>query len=266
MGEATVAKKGIVTTDDIEKRIVRKPLVQLVGFTGFRKPDDIEWKTDTPVDGERIIEFGGRMCYQSWRNPAGRTNAEYIGNMLDHGHLSVLEHAVASFRIEHVSRSCTHEIVRHRHFSYSQLSQRFVSEKHAVYIEPTPIAQDPEAHALFVEAVRQSQDAYNKLYRILRHKFDHIDDKTLRRKKAREAARSVLPNATETKLVMTGNFRAWRHFCRLRGESHTDVEIRAVAIGILRQLKELSPAVFGDFEIYPLPDGTEGCRTEHVYE
>src|SRR5712691_4703013 len=85
----------------------------------------------------------------SWSNPAGRTNAEYIGNMLDQGHLSVIEHANATFSISGTSHSCSRELVRHRHLSFSQTSQRFVPEANANFIEPEPIAADPEVHALF---------------------------------------------------------------------------------------------------------------------
>jgi thymidylate synthase (FAD) len=165
-----------------------------------------------------------------------------------------------------VSRSFTHELVRHRLFSYSQLSQRFVSETDAAFIEPDVIANDPKAHEIFVKSIEQSRQAYTQLNEILKTKFDGLQDKTLKRKKAREAARAVLPNATETKIVVTGNFRAWRHFVRLRSAEHTDVEIRAVAIAVLRQLNKLAPAIFGDFEIYKGPDGLECARTKHVFE
>ncbi len=249
-----------------ELRIIRKPTVQLIGFTNFQKPGDIGWSTDSKVPAEQLIEMAGRQCYESWSNPGGKTNAEYIGNMLDHGHMSVIEHGTATFRLTGVSRSFTHELVRHRHFSYSQLSQRYVSEKDAAFVEPDVIASDPEAHRIFVQACERARDSYNQLNEVLKGKFEGLDDKTLKRKKAREAARAVLPNAVETKIVVTGNFRAWRHFVRLRGAEHTDVEIRAVAIAVLRELQRLSPATFGDFEIYKGPDGLECARTKHVYE
>ena len=79
----------------------------------------------------------------------------------------------------------------------------------------------------------------------------------LRRKQARQAARAVLPNATETRIVVTGNYRAWRHFIAMRASEHADVEIRRLAIACLRQLADLAPAVFADFEITTLADGSE---------
>ena len=249
-----------------EPRIIRKPTVQLIAWTNFQKPNDVEWTTDSKVPAEQLIEMAGRQCYESWANPAGRTNAEYVANMLDHGHMSVIEHGTATFRFTGVSRSFTHELVRHRLFSYSQLSQRFVSETDAAFVEPNVIADDPKAHEIFVNSVEQSRQAYAALNEILKTKFDDLQDKTLRRKKAREASRAVLPNAVETKIVVTGNFRTWRHFVRLRSAEHTDVEIRAVAIAVLQQLQKLAPSIFGDFEIYKGPDGLECARTKHIYE
>jgi len=249
-----------------EPRIIRKPTVQLIAWTDFRKPGDIDWTTDTKIPAEQLIEMAGRQCYESWTNPAGKTNAEYVANMLDHGHMSVIEHGTATFRFTGVSRSFTHELVRHRLFSYSQLSQRFVSETDAAFVEPDVIANDSKAHEIFMKSIEQSRQAYTQLNEILKTKFDDLQDKTLKRKKTREAARAVLPNATETKIVVTGNFRAWRHFVRLRSAEHTDVEIRAVAIAVLRQLNKLAPSIFGDFEIYKGPDGLECARTKHVFE
>ena len=245
---------------------VSEPEVRLIAVTEFRKPEHVDWTTDTTVGAEQLIEYAGRMCYQSWNNPAGRTNQAYIANMLDHGHLSVIEHAMASFCIEGISRSCTHELVRHRHFSFSQVSQRYVSEDEARMVEPACIAANPETHKVFLELAGKAQEAYRKIYGVLAEEFADVEDRTLRRKLARQAARSVLPNATETKIVMTGNLRAWRHFIRMRANEHADVEIRAVAVKILELLQELSTAVFGDYEISTLPDGTRVASSRYIYE
>src|SRR5260370_27154788 len=136
--------------------IIHAPRVQLIAVTNFTAPPEIaaKWSSDTDIDSQLLIEFSGRQCYESWSNPAGRTNATYIGNMLDHGHLSVIEHANATFAITGVSRSCTHELVRHRHLSFSQQSQRYVPETDANFIEPEPIAADPDLNALFLKTGR----------------------------------------------------------------------------------------------------------------
>ena len=238
----------------------------LVGATSFFAPAHIDWQTDTDNPSQRLIEFAGRLCYRSFHNPSGRSNAEYIARLLEQGHLSVLEHASASFLIEGISRSCSHEIVRHRHFSYSQVSQRYVDEARARMVLPPALADDREAQQLLEEVARSARAAYARLVEHLRERFRDVPDPSLRRKLARQAARSVLPNATETALVMTGNFRAWRHFVRMRASEHADAEIRRVAVEVLRQLQELAPAVFGDFRLRRLEDGTEVAEPGFVWE
>lgn len=249
---------------------IREPIVRLIAVTHFVKPEDLEefriWQTDTDNEPQQLIEAAGRTCYSSWHNPAGRTNEQYIANLLSQGHLSVIEHSIASFYIRGISRACSHEIVRHRHFSYSQRSTRYVDESEGNFIVPDCIAEDPEAMRIFSEAVVKAQEAYKQLYALLWEKFAGVEDKTLRRKLARQAARMVLPNATETALVMTGNFRAWRHFIRMRASRHADVEIRKVAIAILKELQKVSPAVFGDFQLIPLSDGTEEAIPGYQWE
>jgi thymidylate synthase (FAD) len=245
--------------------IIRKPRVTLVAWTNFQKPEGLDWQTDTERPAEQLIEMAGRACYQSWSNPAGRTNAEYIGNMLEHGHLSVVEHANVTFYLTGISRSLTHELVRHRHLSFSQESQRYVPDRDASFIEPDPIAEDPELHTIFLESVKASQEAYNQLLAKLEERFASVEDRTLRRKLARQAARSVMPNATETQIVVTGNLRAWRDFIRKRATEHADVEIRRLAVEILRQIREVAPAVFSDFEIKTLLDGGEIAVTPNPY-
>ncbi|MBE3577527.1 MAG: FAD-dependent thymidylate synthase [Limnochordales bacterium] len=244
--------------------ILHEPQVELIAWTGFAKPEGYPWTTDSERDGERLIEFAGRMCYQSWDNPSGRTNREYIQNLLKQGHLSVLEHAQASFAISGISRSCSHELVRHRHFSFSQLSQRYVAEDEANFVEPSVIASDPRTHAIFVEAVEAARQAYIRLNELLEEKFSHIPSRVERRKLARQAARAVLPNATETKLVMTGNLRAWRHFLRLRASRHAEAEIRKVALLIYQKLLELAPAVFSDFQVTCGADGVTELITPYT--
>jgi thymidylate synthase (FAD) len=251
-----------------ETGVATVPLrVQLIAKTEFFPPDDVPWSTDAD-GGEALAEFAGRACYQSWRkpNPATATNAGYLKHILEVGHLSVLEHGTVSFYLTGVSRSLTHELIRHRHFSYSQLSQRYVPERTAAMVEPAVIANDPELHQRFHAAARASQQAYNELLAGLEKHFADEPNATLRRKQARQAARSVLPNATETRIVVTGNYRAWRHFIAMRATEHADVEIRALAVECLRQLHKAAPNVFNDFEISALPDGSEIASSAFVAE
>jgi len=173
------------------------------------------------------------------------------------GHFSVLEHASVTFYITGISRSCTHELIRHRHFSYSQLSQRYVPETESQVVVPPGVEDDPELTEILLEAADASRATYTALLARLDAKFADQPNAILRRKQARQAARAVLPNATETRIVVTGNYRAWRHFIAMRASEHADVEIRRLAIACLRELLDIAPAVFADFEISALADGTE---------
>ncbi|TQF65339.1 FAD-dependent thymidylate synthase [Rhodococcus spelaei] len=237
--------------------------VQLIAKTDFVPPADVPWDTDAD-GGEALVEFAGRACYQSWSkpNPRTATNAGYLRHLLEVGHLSVLEHGSVSFYITGISRSCTHELIRHRHLSYSQLSQRSVPEREANVVVPPAIVGDPDLEALFEAATDASRAAYVELLEALDDKLAHVPNGSLRGRQARQAARSVLPNATETRLVVTGNYRAWRHFVAMRATEHADVEIRQVAVECLRQLTMAAPNVFGDFEIAELADGTEVAVSE----
>ncbi len=236
--------------------------VQLIARTEFLAPPDVPWSTDAD-GGPALVEFAGRACYQSWSkpNPRTATNAGYLRHIIDVGHFSVLEHATVSFYITGVSRSCTHELIRHRHFSYSQLSQRYVPEHDSQVVLPPGMEDDPELQEIFTAAADASRATYAELLARLEAKFkgDEPGDRlgAIRRKQARQAARAVLPNATETRIVVTGNYRAWRHFVAMRASEQADVEIRRLAIACLRQLVDVAPQVFADFEIATLADGTE---------
>ena len=266
--DAAVSATELNATEVNTTEVNTVPLrVQLIAKTEFFPPADVPWSTDAD-GGQALAEFAGRACYQSWRkpNPVTATNAGYLRHILEVGHLSVLEHGTVSFYLTGVSRSLTHELIRHRHFSYSQLSQRYVPERTAAMVEPAVIANDPELHQRFHAAARASQQAYNELLAGLEKHFADEPNATLRRKQARQAARSVLPNATETRIVVTGNYRAWRHFIAMRATEHADVEIRALAVGCLRQLQKAVPNVFSDFEISALADGSEIASSPFVAE
>lgn len=253
--------------------ILRDPRVYLVGrqsvdddaLARFLADEGVSrWSTDTEEAGETLVEVAGRLCYLSFARPRPGGNSAYIGHILEVGHGSVLEHAVFNFIITGVSRSFTHELVRHRAgFGYSQLSQRFVDESGCAFVEPDAIADDPELHAVWLEAVQSCQRAYKALADGLAAKFSDIPDRTLRRKKAREAARSVLPNATETKIFVTGNARALRHFIEMRGDAAADAEIRKVALAMLAILRAESPNLFGDYRVVDLPEGGRAATTPH---
>lgn len=192
---------------------------------------------------DTLAEFAGRACYQSWQrpNPATATNKGYLANILSQGHFSVLEHASATFYVQGVSRALTHELIRHRHLSYSQLSQRFVNEDREDDLVLPPAAEDdPVAQQLHKELHRNAHAYYGLL-------VEHYTAKGLPRKQAREAARAVLPNQQETKLVVSGNMRAWRDVIAKRNDPAADAEIQEFARQVLGHLKTIAPNSFQDF-------------------
>ena len=225
------------------------------------------WSTDA-TGGQALAEFAGRACYQSWSKPipATATNAGYLDHILQVGHLSVLEHSTATFYITGISRSVTHELIRHRHFSFSQLSQRYLPATGPEVVEPAVIAADPALHDIFTAAAAQSAEAYTALLTALEERAATAPDGTLARKQARQAARAVLPNATSTAIVVTGNYRAWRHFIGMRATEAADVDIRGLAVALLVQLQALAPNVFADFRVSVLADGTAVAASPLVGE
>ena len=249
-----------LVTDQIE--ILRAPRVTLIARPQFLEPEHlrIQWKGDSS-DGERIAEFAGRLCYMSQHNPAGRSTAEYLRNILRQGHGSVFEHSTYVMLIEGISRSCSHELVRHRAgWGYSQLSQRYVDESHAAFVMPPAIMGEPALEADWIRQIESAQAAYVAAVERLMIRYQWVEDKVHRRKMAREAARSVLPNATEVKIVASANVRAWRTMLELRLGEGAELEIRRMAVACLRVLQAEAPALFADFEIYEATEGGEAGR------
>jgi thymidylate synthase (FAD) len=257
-------------------RIVTEPKVYLVGRSTldqhgvqqFLDDEAASWLTDSENGSELLSELAGRVCYMSFGERQGRrSNREYLANLISMEHGSVLEHVVWNFVVSGVSRSFTHELIRHRAgWAYSQLSQRFVDESDTDFVEPAIIAADPDLHAVWVDSVRRSHDAYRVLADGLAKKIEleHPELKgRAKRKRAREAARSVLPNATETKVFFSANARALRHFVEYRGAVDAEPEIRRVALALLEIMQRESPNIFGDYELLTSHDGTVSTSTDH---
>ncbi|HEX2450152.1 MAG TPA: FAD-dependent thymidylate synthase [Gemmatimonadales bacterium] len=243
-------------------QIIRTPTVTLLSRPQFLEPThlSVSWRGES-TDGERLAEYAGRLCYMSQKNPAGRTTAEYLQNILRQGHGSVFEHSVYVLLVEGISRSCSHELVRHRAgFGYSQLSQRYVDESDAAFVVPPAIQGDAELEAAWLAQVQAAQAEYVRAVERLMEKYGHVAERTHRRKMAREAARSVLPNATEVKIVVSANVRAWRTMLELRLGEGAELEIRRMAFACLALLAKEAPALFADFEVYRAADGTDAAR------
>lgn len=201
---------------------------------------------------DELAEFAGRNCYRSFDrpNPKTRENKDYLAHILEVGHESVLEHASATFYIE-ASRSVLTELERHRHLSFSVVSQRYVDPTELGYHWPPALmGLDPEseeyeeARDILLDAETAANNLYDDLYGVL-------TKAGLPRKKAREAARAVLPNMTSSPMVVTGNHRAWRYVIKARWHEAADAEIRELAGELLRQLREIAPATYQDIPDQP---------------
>lgn len=179
-------------------------------------------------DAERLIETAGRLCWDT-QGKVG-TAPDRIQKWLEVGHESMIEHACATFHIR-ASRVLTHELVRHRLASYSQRSQRYVKENEPRYIEPPELRDNSYAHQAFEAAMKNCWASYAEL---------------LARGTKPEIARYVLPNACETQIICTWNFREIRHIIKLRTSKRALPEIRVVANQIRAIMKDKAPQVFGD--------------------
>lgn len=201
---------------------------------------------DSSAEIDLLHEFAGRSCYQAWNlpNPKTAENAGYMANIISQGHESVLEHGSVTFYVEGVSRALTHELIRHRHLSYSELSQRFVDMTTAEVVIPPAIGGDVGMEY----QVRHAEDLAVIKYRSI---VAELIQKGLTRKQAREAARCVLPGGMETKIVVTGNLRAWRDVLKKRHSVHADAEIQQFAKEVLKHLRTLAPHSVADIPDEP---------------
>src|SRR5205809_815773 len=229
----------------------------------FLNDEGALFTTDTEQAAEVLAEIAGRTCYMSF-GKGRKSNQEYLENILSSKHGSVLEHAVWNLLITGVSRALTHELVRHRAgFGYSQLSQRYVDESHAAFVVPPAILGDATLESEWERQVAEAQSAYVHVVEALMQRYVWVADKGHRRKMAREAARSVLPNAADVKIVVSGNARAWRTMLELRCGEGAELEIRRMAIACLRVLQREAPALLSDFEIYVADDKQEAARVAY---
>lgn len=178
---------------------------------------------------EELIEHAGRVCYRSEAkgDPGG-----FVRRRVMEGHESIVEHASATFEISGISRACSHQLVRHRIASYSQESQRYVEMSDPEYVIPEAISNNEMALQAFERFTERVADAYQELRACGVRKED---------------ARFVLPNATATRIVVTMNFRAWRHVIRERAlNPGAQWEIRELADRVLDSLYGIAPNVFQD--------------------
>lgn len=247
-------------------------------FEGF--PSEYEFtdylkdplKLEETMPAEALCKLAGQVCYASY-GPKRSTNAEaqkYFDNIISSGHGSVLEHANFSFLFYGMSRSLTHELVRHRvGFAYSQLSQRYVSGKVLRFVEQPNFQNNDELHKLFEGRIDRSSKEYEELsiklldLQKVGDQMMSAESKTDLKKKVQQTSRAILPNETETVMIVTGNIRAWRHFISMRASSHSDLEIRELAFRAYLCLSEVAPMLLKDYSPVQYSDGSWGASSPY---
>src|SRR5699024_3097854 len=235
-----------------------EPAVQLLAHTAI-VPDAVEQRLEIQegsTDAETLPVYAGRSCYESWSRPSEKTreDKDYLRRTLfEQGHFSILEHASATFYLTGVSRALLAEITRHRHLSFSVMSQRFVDESDANIVIPPAAAKSDAEVVLCPDG--PWEDSVSGLPFALQiwgedamWGYDTIvyalTDDALPRQQARAAARAVLPNMVETRIVVTGNLRAWHEVIERRTAPDADAEFQLVAGLIRDELRKIAPEVF----------------------
>ncbi len=257
--------------------VLARPQVKvdnLADFLGGFSPDlRFMQYLDDPTEltpGAALCKAAGQLCYASFA-PKRSMNSDaprYFDNIKESGHGSVLEHANYTFAFYGISRSVTHELVRHRAgVSVSQISQRYVSGRVLRFVERPEYQDVPDLHTAFLRRIDGAAADYNRIASVLLEQQKSGSEllsgeaRTDLRKKVQQAARSVLPNETEAPIVVTANARAWRHIVEMRANPHAEIEIRALAFRIFLCLAVMDPVIFGDYRVTELSDGTYGVET-----
>lgn len=275
-----------------EVKVILEPSVYMVGKSSVNPDEWYRFAKDNGVspimgdggeaslrsEAEWLSECGGRLCYWSFDQPRPGGNAAYLDRIKEQKHGSVIEHASYNFIFTGVSRSLTHELVRHRAgWAYSQLSQRYVDESDCAFVKPVAIPHDENEYIYrrWLTFCLESLSEYKNMIGHMQWEMSNIKpdavmekymippdaSKTDIRKYLRQTARSVLPNCTETKIMATANCRAIRHFLEQRGGLGAEPEIRRLAGYVLDIVKADSPSIFGDYQTNELPDGTRHIFT-----
>src|SRR5918999_1371392 len=259
--------------------VLAKPQTNVAGLGGFLEGFDPNLRfteyLDDPTrlpDSSQLCKTAGQTCYMSFgpRRTKNDNAAAYIERLTSAGHGSVLEHSTFNFLLYGISRSVTHELVRHRAgTAFSQISQRYVSGAVLRFVERPEYQEDEELHLAFEERADRAAAEYEAMAEQLLERQEGgasmltADYRTDARKKVQQTARSLLPNETEAPMVFTGNVRALRHIIEMRADAHAESEIRNLALRIFLCLRIADPILFGDYELGELPDGTYTVTTKN---
>ena len=207
---------------------------------------------------DAVVAAAAKLCYskvgveQISEKLTDEEVKRFVNHLVEMGHESPIEHVTFTFGIEGISRSCSHQIVRHRIASYSQQSQRYVKLEQFEYIIPPEIEKIPEAKEIFIEAMERDQKAYDELVKLLMKEKIPKDDMLSKQqynaieKQAIEDARYVFPNACETKMVVTMNARSLYNFFSKRCCNRAQWEIRELADLMLEECEKVAPILFSN--------------------
>jgi thymidylate synthase (FAD) len=211
---------------------------------------------------EEVVAMAAKLCYSASgvdelkQKIEAKDQAAFVEKLASIGHLSPIEHVSFSFGIEGISRACSHQLVRHRVASYSQQSQRYVKEEQFDYVIPPSIKQDPALVKEFEKCMAEAQENYTKVLK-------RLEELGYKGEAGQQDARYLLPNAAETKIVVTMNARELLHFFRVRCCNRAQWEIREMADQMLGHVKKAAPTIFaksGPGCLYaPCPEGKMTC-------
>lgn len=259
--------------------VLSKPQIDTSSMRDFLGEfhDDLKFSSflsEFPIlpPGAKLCKTAGQLCYLSFgpKRTYDEEAGRYFNNIKAQGHGSIMEHANYTLLFYGISRSCTHELVRHRAgFAFSQVSQRYVSGRTLRFVERPEFQNDQLLHSQFIKRIDTAAESYEQLAERLYEMQDGGvemlggDSKVELRKKVQQVARAVLPNETEAPIMVTGNARAWRHFLEMRASEHAETEIRVLAFRTYMCLLKADSFLFNDYTIHALKDGTCALSTEY---
>src|SRR6059036_2732326 len=245
-----------------ETIVDRSALREVLNAIGVSDAGRDRFLTTHGTDGQTLVEFAGRICYESYEpglNPnvtrIREDPSDYFKNILIRGDGSILEHSYISFALLNISRVCSHEIVRHRvGTSISQESLRYVRPRDLKFWVPDELPESQKT--AMMEAVDQVEAAYRKLEQTVPWDKLSMDEK----KRLTSAFRRILPDGIATSMIWGANHRTLRWVIEMRTDPAAEVEIRMVFDQIAEICKRDYPLIYGDFASTDLPDGTKAWR------